>query len=116
MLIGIVGPCGAGKTTLTGGLNKHGWTARAIAQEHSFVPTMWKQLTNPDVLIFLQASHEVCAIRRQVDWTYTEWQEQQDRLQHAREHANYYLVTDNLPIQEVLQNVLLFLQNSSAIK
>jgi cytidylate kinase len=110
MLIGIVGPCGAGKTTLLGGLSKHGWNARAIAQEHSFVPTMWKQLTNPDVLIYLQASCEVGAKRRQMDWTYEEWQEQQDRLRHARSHANYFLDTDNLSIQEVLLNVLHFLQ------
>jgi len=30
-----------------------------IAQEHSYVPYMWKRITNPDLLIYLNASFEV---------------------------------------------------------
>jgi ABC-type glutathione transport system ATPase component len=109
-LIGIVGPCGAGKTTLATGLASHGWSARAIAQEHSYVPDMWQRLTRPALLVFLQASHPVGGKRRQMDWTEAEWQEQQRRLSHARQHAHFYLETDSLSIEQVLQSVLDFLQ------
>ena len=53
--IGVVGPCAAGKTTLIAGLRNHGYTAKHIAQEHSYVPAMWQLLTNPDILIYLDA-------------------------------------------------------------
>jgi cytidylate kinase len=110
LLIGIVGPCGAGKSTLANGLKEHGYSARAIAQEHSYVPSMWQQLTNPEVLIFLQASYLVGARRRKMTWTEAEWEEQQRRLGHARENANFSLDTDPLGIEAVLQTVLDFLE------
>jgi guanylate kinase len=110
VLIGIVGPCGAGKTTLANGLKNRGYNARAIAQEHSYVPGMWQKLTHPDILVFLQASHVIGAQRRNMTWTEAEWQEQQRRLHHARANANYYLETDNLTIDAVLLSVLDFLE------
>ena len=48
--IAIVGPCGAGKSTLARNLRLKGRQARAIAQEHSYVPAMWQCLTKPDFL------------------------------------------------------------------
>jgi ABC-type glutathione transport system ATPase component len=108
-LVGIVGPCGAGKTTLAEGLKRAGHPARAIAQEHSFVPDMWQRLTRPSRLVFLQASCSVGAQRRQMSWTEAEWQEQQRRLEHARRHADLYLDTDAISIEQVLQAVLDFL-------
>jgi cytidylate kinase len=110
-LIGIVGPCGAGKSTLAAGLQQKGYRARAIVQEHSFVKDMWQRLTRPDVLIFLQASCSVGGKRRQMKWTESEWEEQQRRLVHAREHADFHLATDSLGIEEVLDLVLGFLQD-----
>ncbi len=109
-LIGIVGPCGAGKTTLEEGLQRLGYRARAVVQEHSYVPDMWQRLTKPDLLVFLQASHTVCARRRQFSWTEAEWQEQQHRLRHAREHADFYLDTDALEAGQVLSQVRDFLR------
>lgn len=108
-LIGIVGPCGAGKTTLEEGLKRAGYKARAIVQEHSYVPEMWQRLTKPDLLVFLQASHAVCARRRRFDWSEAEWQEQQQRLHHARRHADLVLETDGLSPPEVMAKVLAFL-------
>jgi deoxyadenosine/deoxycytidine kinase len=109
-LIGIVGPCGAGKSTLEEGLKRAGYRARAVVQEHSYVPDMWQRLTRPDLLVFLQASHEVCAGRRHFSWTEAEWQEQQFRLRHARQHADLYLETDGLDIAQVLEQVIDFLR------
>jgi deoxyadenosine/deoxycytidine kinase len=108
-LIGIVGPCAAGKTTLTINLKKHGLLARHIAQEHSYVADMWKRITNPDVLVFLDASYPVTLARRKLDWTIDDYNEQHFRLRHAREHANLYLSTDNMTSEEVFKAVLNYL-------
>jgi thymidylate kinase len=112
-LIGIVGPCGAGKTTLADGLKRSGFRARAIAQEHSYVKDMWQRLTKPDILIFLQASCAVGGKRRNMKWTEPEWEEQQRRLRHAREHADFTLDTGPLDIAQVLESVTAFLQTRS---
>ncbi|MBN1303210.1 MAG: AAA family ATPase [Anaerolineales bacterium] len=109
LVIGVVGPCGAGKTTLVRGLKEHGYHLRHIAQEHSYVPYMWKRISNPDILIFLQVSYPVSMQRRKMNWTEAEFQEQQRRLAHALEHADFILDTDQLMIEEVLERVLSFL-------
>jgi guanylate kinase len=109
-LIGVVGPCGAGKSTLIEALDALGYSTRHIAQEHSYVKDMWKRITNPDVLIFLQVSYPVSQKRRHMNWIKSEYDEQQRRLSHAREHANFYIDTDNLSIEEVLEQVLTFLK------
>lgn len=109
-LIGVVGPCGAGKSTLITGLSRYGYTCRHIAQEHSYVPDMWFRLSHPDVLIFLNASYETTVKRRALNWTMEEYQEQQRRLAHARAHADLIIETDELSIEEVLGRVLEFLE------
>ena len=111
-LIGVVGPCGAGKTTLTNALDALGYTTRHIAQEHSYVKDMWKRITNPDVLIFLQASFAVTKQRRSkmIHWTPSDYEEQQRRLSHALTHADLIIETDTLNIQEVLEKALDFLK------
>jgi thymidylate kinase len=105
ILIGVVGPCSAGKTTLIQGLKARGYSARHIAQEHSFVPDMWKRITNPDILIYLDVSYEVSMRRRQLDLTEKEFQIQLDRLSHARQHANFSVHTDRLNPDQVLDQV-----------
>lgn len=110
-LIGVVGPCGSGKSTLISGLEEKGFRCRHIAQEHSYVPYMWQHLTNPDSLIFLDASFEICSRRRQLNWRKTDYEEQQRRLRHAREHADLIIQTDPLTIEQVLGQALKFLQD-----
>jgi guanylate kinase len=112
LLIGVVGPCGAGKSTLIEGLDTLGYATRHIAQEHSYVRDMWQRITNPDVLIFLQVSFTVSLERRPMNWNEAEYEEQQRRLSHALEHADLILNTDRLSIQEVLKQVLTFLEKS----
>jgi len=110
-LIGVVGPCGAGKSTLIEALDSLGYSTRHIAQEHSYVKDMWKRITNPDLLIFLQASFPVTGQRKSkmLNWTEASFNEQQRRLEHAREHADLFIDTDELSIQEVLEKVLDFI-------
>jgi len=112
LTIGVVGPCGAGKTTLIQGLRALGYQAKHIAQEHSYVPQMWRRLTNPDVLIYLDVSFPLTIQRRNLDWTQAEYIEQLHRLDHAREHADLYVNTSALSPTEVLERVLVFLQEN----
>ena len=108
-LVGIVGPCGAGKSTLAIGLRDRGYNARSIAQEHSFVPDMWQRLTNPDILIYLSVSYQNTKIRRNMSWTEAEYQEQLFRLRHAIDHADLRIETDQFTAEQVLEQVLTFL-------
>ena len=112
-LIGIVGPCAAGKSTLVAGLGKHGCRTRHIAQEHSHVKDMWQRLTNPDLLIFLDVSYPVSLERQNLNWNKAEYDEQKNRLQHAREHADFYLNTDTLTPQDVLAKALRFIKEAN---
>lgn len=109
-LIGVVGPCASGKSTLIAGLVRLGHRTRHIAQEHSYVMDMWQRLTNPDVLVFLDASYPITCQRRKLDWTEADWQEQQHRLRHARENADLYLDTDALSAEQVLDGVMEFMR------
>ncbi len=110
-LIGVVGPCGSGKSTLVAGLEKHGYTCRHIAQEHSYVQTMWQIITKPDVLIYLAASFAVSTARAKLNWLEKDYTEQLIRLAHAREHANLLIETDELTPDDVLQKVLIFVED-----
>ena len=111
MLIGVVGPCGAGKSSLVAGLGAQGYLVRHIAQEHSYVPDMWKRLTNPDLLIYLDVSYENTIQRRKLDWTYAEYTEQLRRLNHARQFADLYVDTNSLDVSEVRYTVLTFINS-----
>ena len=117
-LIGVVGPCGSGKSTLTEALDSLGYSTRHIAQEHSYVKDMWKRLTNPDVLIFLQASFPITRQRKRkmIHWTEADYEEQQRRLSHALAHADLILETDPLSIQDVLEQTLAFIGEIQAKK
>lgn len=110
LLVGVVGPCGSGKSTLIAALEERGYACRHIAQEHSFVKDMWKRISNPDVLIFLQASFPVCTARRQLNWNESDYAEQQRRLAHALANANFIADTDSLTPDEVATRVLDFLE------
>jgi deoxyadenosine/deoxycytidine kinase len=109
-LIGVVGPCGSGKSTLIRGLEQRGYTCRHIAQEHSYVKDMWQRITHPDLLIFLQASFSVSTMRRRLNWREQDYDEQQRRLSHANQHADIIIDTDPLTPQQVLEKALAFLK------
>jgi deoxyadenosine/deoxycytidine kinase len=110
-LVGIVGPCAAGKSTLIQNLSGSGYRLKHIAQEHSYVPDMWQRLTHPDVLVFLDVSFEESSRRRPMPWREADYLEQQRRLRHARAHADFYLLTDGLTPEEVAERVKTFLKD-----
>lgn len=88
-----------------------GYAARACSQEHSDVPTMWLRIQPPDVLIFLDAS--LAAIRQRThddQWSRALWERQQRRLAHARQHCDLLIDTDHLDPNEVLAQIVAFLE------
>ena len=88
-----------------------GFDTHHIAQEHSYVPAMWRRLTNPDVLIYLHVSYPLTIQRRMLDWTGAEYEEQLHRLRDARENADLYIDTDDLKPEEVLKQSISFLRS-----
>ena len=110
MRISVVGVCASGKTMLVNGLRRHGYEARACAQEHSYAPAMWQKIARPDVLIYLDAG--LATIRRRRPGTTYSAQDlvvARHRLRHARQHADLYIATDDLSEEEVLTTALRFL-------
>jgi cytidylate kinase len=69
---------------------------------------MWKRITNPDILVFLDASFPITLERRQFNWSESDWVEEQRRLEHARKNADLYINTDTMSIENVLIRVLAF--------
>jgi molybdopterin-guanine dinucleotide biosynthesis protein len=105
-LIGVVGPCASGKTTLVAALRSNGYRVRHIAQEHSYVSDMWKQISNPDFLIYLDVSFEESMIRSGSTWTRSIFEKQVERLKHAYKNADLIIETDDLKPEQVLKIVL----------
>ena len=106
----IVGVCGSGKTVLADALVRLGYNAQAMAQEHSFVPGMWRAHGQPNVLIYLDATAETINRRlgRQ-DWTQEAIAEQHQRLADACAYCDLQVDTDQLTEAEVLALVVAFL-------
>jgi deoxyadenosine/deoxycytidine kinase len=107
--IGVVGPCKSGKSTLVRGLQQAGYEAQQIAQEHSFAASMWRQIARPDVMIYLHCGYET-TVARGLNWMRSEYEEQQPRLAHARQHADLEIETDRVKPDEVLAKTVLFLK------
>ena len=96
LLIGVVGVCASGKSTLIRLLTDRGYRCRHIAQEHSYVQNMWKRLTNPDILIFLEVSYTKTLTRKKINWTIDEYNLQLQRLGNAYENADIRILTENI--------------------
>jgi thymidylate kinase len=92
------------------GLEKLNFKAHHIAQEHSYSPSMWQKIVNPDILVFLDVSYQATLERSDMNWSEKEYREQQKRLAHAREHADIYILTDDCTKEEVIQKILEYLE------
>ncbi|MBN1815019.1 MAG: hypothetical protein JXA14_24505 [Anaerolineae bacterium] len=115
-LIAVVGPCASGKSRVVRVLRERGYNAREVLQEHSYVPTMWQRITQPDVLIYLDVS-ETVALQRRPTYAPTGWWETlAHRLRHARQHADLYIHTDELTIGEVVERASAFLQDVAGLR
>ncbi|MGC9395674.1 MAG: hypothetical protein ACP5J4_12550 [Anaerolineae bacterium] len=113
--IGIVGPCSSGKSTLARALRAQGYHVKEIMQEHSAAPAMWKRISNPDVLIYLDVSMDVAAQREGLEQPSSWWVEEREvRLAHARSHSDLFIDTSTLTPAEVLAQVIQFLSSSGA--
>lgn len=109
-LIGVVGVCASGKSTLIKALSAQGYRCRHIAQEHSYVQDMWRRLTNPDILIYLEVTYEKTLERKRLNWTRAEYEVQVQRLHHAWQHADIRIQTDPLTPTELLTTALIEIQ------
>jgi hypothetical protein len=105
----VVGVCSAGKSTLVSNLKEAGYDAHACSQEHSYVPHLW-QLSEPDVLVYLDASLHTIRRRRRAKWHQNTLDEEHRRLAHAREHCDLYVSTDGLLPEDVASKVAGFLK------
>lgn len=114
MRILIVGPCASGKTTLERRLCQLGYDAHSCAQEHSYVPAMWRRVSRPDVLTYLDAKLATISQRTGDHWEGSYLQELRHRLRNARAHCDFYLATDDLTKDEVSSLVVRFLEGRAS--
>ena len=104
--VGVVGACGTGKSELVTRLRERGYNVRHIAQEHSYAPRMWRQITNPDILVYLDVSYPLTLERKRFKWTEKEFMEQIHRLRDAREKADIRINTDDLTPDEIYEMIV----------
>ena len=111
----VVGPDAAGKTELVWRLRALGYDAHSCAQDHSYVPDMWRRLARPDFLIYLDARLETIARRRAIDWGQERLDTLNARLAHARTHCDLYLPTDDLALSDVVDRVQITLSAAGIV-
>lgn len=111
-LIKIAGISASGKSTLVKNLRQYGYDARPVSQEHSQTPDMWRRIRPPALLIYLHIDLATQRERRpDVTWDEVWLQIEEERLTHARQHADLILDTRGLSAQEAFMEALTFLQS-----
>jgi hypothetical protein len=78
------------------------------------VPHLW-ELSNPRVLIYLDASLHTIRRRRRTKWHQGILDEEHRRLAHAREHCDLYISTDGLLPDDVASKAVAFLWSRSEL-
>ena len=73
---------------------------------------MWRRITNPDILIYLDVSVVVAARREGLSVPSSWWAEERAvRLVHARANCDLYIDTTDLSTDEVVARVTAYLQS-----
>jgi hypothetical protein len=67
---------------------------------------MWKQIAKPDFLVYLDVTFEVSRQRTGSSWSRDIYQNQVQRLVHARQHADLYIATDQRTPEQVFNIVM----------
>jgi hypothetical protein len=107
MHVKIVGVCGSGKSELAGRLQRLGYHAHQVSQEHSGVPDLWQRRNPADALVYLDAGGDTVRKRYpHLNLHDAYLNKERQRLAHARTHADCYVLTDGLNPDEVLVRVL----------
>ncbi len=88
-----------------------GFSARAVAQEHSVIHELWKHGGKPLALVLLEASPSIITQRRGTDFPSWLHDEQMERLVSAREHADLIVDTNGRSAEEVGKMVIDFLHD-----
>ena len=96
----IVGVCAAGKSTLAARLRSAGYQARAVAQEHSCIPDLWRWSGAPTT-VYLHATYQAIKHRRTSLMTPGNYDAQIHRLRQARAGADVVVDTTHLTAEEV---------------
>ncbi len=100
----MVGVCASGKTTLFRELQGLGIPVRAVAQEHSLVPGLFRrQGSHP--LVLLTADWETVHRRRRLAWEPAFYRTEWMRLEEARKEADLVVQTDYLTPRQVAEVV-----------
>jgi hypothetical protein len=108
----VVGISAAGKSTLVQALRQLGYDAKPISQEHSYIPTLWRQFSLAHLLLFLD--NDLAGQRRRrpdVTWTADELAAEQTMLADAREHADLRINTAELTAEQVVAIAVAFLES-----
>lgn len=115
-LVAVVGNCASGKTTLVENLNRLGFRAVNVPQEHSDIRRLWR-FKEPDLLVLLSCTHGTAKKRRPTfAWTEKQLQVQRHRLRFAREECDFYIATDSLTKEEVLERVVALLTKEDQLE
>ena len=96
----ITGVCAAGKSTLARRLQQDSHRARAVAQEHSCIPDLWRW-SGASTMVYLHASFQAVKRRRRSLMHRLNYEAQLDRLRSARAGATVYVDTSDLSPDQV---------------
>lgn len=111
-VVKVVGPSASGKSTLVRGLRAAGFNARSVTQEHSGMPDLWRHFDETAALVFLDVTWAAqCERRREIGWSEATRRVEQNRLAHARAHADFVVDTSGFEPAAVLAVVLIWLRH-----
>jgi chloramphenicol 3-O-phosphotransferase len=104
MKIAVVGTCASGKSTIVAALRDRGHDAYAVSQEHSMVKALWKHL-GPEFLVLLEVDYEDVRQRRGGSWPRWLYEQQRERLNDARRHADVVVDTGRSSLEECVSMI-----------